>query len=180
MTLRVTPAPLSGLIVLESVPHQDERGGFARLWCRDALAELGFESLPVQANLSTNRARHTLRGLHWQEAPAGEAKIVRCLRGAIWDVAVDIRPASPTFRRWHAEELSAANGRALAIPEGFAHGFLTLTEDAEVLYLMGAAYAPALARGARWDDPAFGIAWPAAPSVIGARDLAFPPFGGGG
>lgn len=179
MSLGVTATPLPGLLVLESAPHLDDRGGFARLYCRDTLARAGFAAEIVQVNLSTNRARHTLRGLHWQEAPAAEAKIVRCLQGAVWDVAVDIRPASPTFRRWHAEELSAANGRALAIPEGFAHGFLTLTEGAEVLYLMGAAHAPALARGARWDDPAFAIAWPAAPAVIAPRDLAFPAFGAG-
>jgi len=177
MTLRVTPTPLAGLLLVESAPHGDERGSFARLWCRDTLAAAGFDAVPVQANLSANRARHTLRGLHWQAAPAEEAKVVRCLSGAIWDVAVDIRPASPTFRRWHAEELSAANGRALAIPRGFAHGFLTLTDDAEVLYLMGAPHVPALARGARFDDPAFAIAWPATPAVIGPRDLAFPAFG---
>jgi dTDP-4-dehydrorhamnose 3,5-epimerase len=177
MSLSVAPTALAGLLVLESAPHADERGSFARLWCRDTLAAAGFDALPVQANLSTNRARHTLRGLHWQDAPAEEAKIVRCLRGAIWDVAVDIRPASPTFRRWHAEALTAENGRALAIPPGFAHGFLTLAEESEVLYLMGAPYVPDLARGARWDDPAFAIAWPARPAVIGPRDLAFPAFG---
>jgi len=180
MSLSAKPTPLPGLLLLESAPHRDERGGFSRLWCRETLAAMGFGAPVVQANLSTNRARHTLRGLHWQDAPAAEAKIVRCLSGAIWDVAVDIRPESPTFRLWHAEELSASNGRALAIPEGFAHGFLTLTDDAEVLYLMGAPYVPALARGARFDDPAFAIAWPAPPAVVSPRDQSFPPFGSGG
>lgn len=179
MSLRAAPTKLPGLLVLDGAPHEDARGGFVRLWCRETLRAAGFDWPVVQANLSTNRARHTLRGLHWQAAPAEEAKVVRCLQGAVWDVAVDIRPESPTFRRWHAEELSAANGRALAIPPGFAHGFLTLAEASDVLYLMGAPYAPALARGARWDDPAFAIAWPAAPAVIGPRDLGFPPFGNG-
>ncbi|WP_291297148.1 dTDP-4-dehydrorhamnose 3,5-epimerase family protein [Elioraea sp.] len=177
MTLAISPTPLPGLLLLHSIAQQDERGGFARLHCAEAMAEAGFRMTVQQTNLSTNPRRHTLRGLHWQDAPAAEAKIVRCVAGSVWDVAVDLRPASPTFRRWYAEELSAANGRALAIPEGFAHGFITLTGDAAVLYLMGARYAAALARGARYDDPAFAIAWPAAPALIGARDLTFPPFG---
>lgn len=177
MSLTVSPTTLPGLLLLHSVTQADERGGFARLHCAAALAEAGFAMTVRQTNLSTNPARHTLRGLHWQDAPAAEAKVVRCIAGSIWDVAVDLRPGSPTFRRWHAEELSADNGRALAIPEGFAHGFLTLSHDAAVLYLMGSPYAAALARGARYDDPAFGIAWPAPPALIGPRDLAFPRFG---
>jgi dTDP-4-dehydrorhamnose 3,5-epimerase len=177
MSLSLSPTPLAGLLLLQSIAQQDERGGFARLHCAEALAEAGFAMTVRQTNLSTNPRRHTLRGLHWQDAPAAEAKVVRCIAGCVWDVAVDLRPGSPTFRRWHAEELSATNGRALAIPEGFAHGFLTLADDAAVLYLMGTGYAAALARGARFDDPAFGITWPAPPAVIGARDLAFPPFG---
>lgn len=176
MSLTIRPTALDGLLVLESATLRDERGGFARLFCAEALAAAGFDPAVAQANLSTNARRHTLRGLHWQDEPAGEAKIVRCLAGALWDVAVDIRPASATFRQWHAEELTPGNGRALAIPRGFAHGFLTLADDTSMLYLMGASYRAELARGARYDDPAFGIAWPAAPAVIGARDLAFPPF----
>jgi dTDP-4-dehydrorhamnose 3,5-epimerase len=177
MSLAVSPTPLPGLLLLHSIAQQDERGSFARLHCAEALAEGGFSMTVQQTNLSTNPQRHTLRGLHWQDAPAAEAKVVRCIAGSVWDVAVDLRPSSPTFRRWHAEELSAANGRALAIPVGFAHGFLTLSDDAAILYLMGARYAAAMARGARYDDPAFGITWPAPPAVIGGRDLAFPPFG---
>jgi dTDP-4-dehydrorhamnose 3,5-epimerase len=176
MSLGVSTTPLAGLLVLESVPQADERGGFARLWCAATLARAGFSEIPVQANLSTNPRRHTLRGLHWQDEPAAEAKIVRCLSGRIWDVAVDLRLESGTYCRWHGEELSAENGRALAIPRGFAHGFITLADDAAVLYLMGAPHAPALARGARYDDPAFAISWPAAPALVGARDLGFPPF----
>ncbi len=176
MSLAIAPTPLPGLLLMHAVPQRDERGGFARLHCAEAMAEAGLPMTVRQTNLSTNDRRHTLRGLHWQDAPAAEAKIVRCITGRIWDVAVDLRPGSPTFCRWHAEELSPQNGRALAIPEGFAHGFLTLEDDSSVLYLMGAAYASALARGARYDDPAFGIAWPAPPAVIGPRDLAFPPF----
>lgn len=179
MSLTVSPAPLEGLLLLESAPHRDDRGGFARLYCAGVLAAAGFGSGIVQVNLSTNAKRHTLRGLHWQEGAAAEPKIVRCLAGRLWDVAVDLRPRSPSFRRWHAEELTPENGRALAIPAGFAHGFLTLDDDTSLLYLMGAPHAPALARGARFDDPAFAIAWPAPPAVIGARDLAFPPFGEG-
>jgi dTDP-4-dehydrorhamnose 3,5-epimerase len=177
MSLTVHPTALDGLLVLESAAQGDERGGFARLFCAGTLAAAGFDPAIAQANLSTNPRRHTLRGLHWQDEPAGEAKIVRCLAGAMWDVAVDIRPGSATFRQWHAEELTPGNGRALAIPRGFAHGFLTLADDTAILYLMGAPYVPDLARGARYDDPAFAIAWPAAPSVIGPRDLAFPAFG---
>jgi dTDP-4-dehydrorhamnose 3,5-epimerase len=180
MSLAIRPTSLAGLLVLESAMAGDARGGFARLFCAEALAAAGFEPQVAQANLSTNTRRHTLRGLHWQDEPAGEAKIVRCLTGALWDVAVDLRPGSPTFRHWHAEELTPANGRALAIPRGFAHGFLTLADETSVLYLMGAAYDPSRARGARYDDPAFAIAWPAPPAVIGPRDLAFPPFGAAG
>jgi len=176
MNLTIRPTVLDGLLVLESETLGDERGGFARLFCAGSLAAAGFDPDVMQANLSTNTRRHTLRGLHWQDEPAAEAKIVRCLAGALWDVAVDIRPGSATFRHWHAEELTPANGRALAIPRGFAHGFLTLADDTSILYLMGAPYVPDLARGARYDDPAFAIAWPAPPAVIGARDLAFPPF----
>lgn len=177
MRLTIRPTALDGLLVLESATLRDERGGFARLFCAETLAAAGFDPAVAQANLSTNTRRHTLRGLHWQDEPAGEAKIVRCLTGALWDVAVDIRPGSATFGQWHAEELTPGNGRALAIPRGFAHGFLTLADDTSILYLMGAPYVSALARGARFDDPAFAIAWPAAPAVIGARDLAFPAFG---
>lgn len=177
MSLTVRETPLAGLLVLDSATQRDERGSFARLFCAATLAAARFDPAVAQANLSTNARRHTLRGLHWQEEPAGEAKIVRCIAGALWDVAVDLRPESATFRRWHAEELTPENGRALAIPRGFAHGFITLADDTAVLYLMGAPYDAALARGARYDDPAFGIAWPAAPAVIGPRDLAFPPFG---
>jgi dTDP-4-dehydrorhamnose 3,5-epimerase len=177
MSLSVRQTALPGLLVLESAMQRDERGGFTRLFCAETLAAAGFDPAVAQANLSTNARRHTLRGLHWQDEPAGEAKIVRCLAGALWDVAVDLRPDSPTFRRWHAEELTPANGRALAVPRGFAHGFITLADDTAVLYLMGSPYVPALARGARYDDPAFAIAWPAEPAVIGVRDLAFPRFG---
>lgn len=176
MSLGLHPTPIDGLLVIESTTRHDDRGGFARLFCAETVAAAGFEPQVSQVNLSTNARRHTLRGLHWQDAPVGEAKIVRCLAGAVWDVAVDLRPSSPTFRQWHAEVLTPDNGRALAIPRGFAHGFLTLADDTALLYLMGAPYSAELARGARYDDPAFGIAWPAAPAVIGARDLAFPPF----
>jgi dTDP-4-dehydrorhamnose 3,5-epimerase len=168
------PTPLAGLMVARTTPAGDARGDFARLWCGDEFRAAGLAFTPLQLSLSRNPARHTLRGLHWQEAPHGETKLVRAVRGAVFDVAVDLRAGSTTCRHWYGQELDAAGMAALLIPPGFAHGFLTLTDDAEVLYLIDTAHAPAAARGCRYDDPALGIAWPAAPAVIGARDLAWP------
>lgn len=170
----VEPTPLAGLAVVRTVPAADARGDFARLWCAAELAAAGIDFAPVQMSLSRNPARHTLRGLHWQQAPHAEAKLVRVLRGAVFDVAVDLRPGSASYHRWFGIELDAGGMAALFIPPGFAHGFLTLTEDAELLYLIDAFHAPGAARGCRFDDPALAIAWPAAPAVIGPRDLAWP------
>lgn len=172
--MRLSPTPISGVFEVDSPEHSDERGGFRRAWCADSFAAAGVAFAPVQASLSTNPHAHTLRGLHWQDAPHGEAKLVRCVAGAVWDVAVDLRARSPTFRCWHAVRLDAADGRALFLPPGVAHGFLSLTEGAVVSYLIeGAHHAPA-ARGARWDDPALGIDWPAAPAVMSDRDRSWP------
>ncbi len=172
--MRVEREGPEGLAVLRWDVSTDERGSFARLFCRDDLAAAGVDFMPVQANLSRNSGRHTLRGLHFQTAPHGEPKIVTCLRGAVWDVAVDIRPGSPTFGRWRGFELTADSATALHIPAGFAQGFLTLAPDSELLYLMGAPYRAAAGAGIRWDDPQLAIAWPAMPALVSPRDAALP------
>jgi dTDP-4-dehydrorhamnose 3,5-epimerase len=172
MIFRTTP--LSGARVVELEPHVDPRGLFARSFCEREFAAHGLATRYPQANVSWNRKAHTLRGLHWQAAPHAEAKLVRCTSGAIHDVIVDLRRGSPTCLRWFAIELSAANRKALYVPEGFAHGFLTLTEESEVSYWMSESFAPEASRGLRFDDPLLAIDWPARPSVISERDLAFP------
>jgi dTDP-4-dehydrorhamnose 3,5-epimerase len=168
------PTPLAGLLVVRTMPAGDARGDFARLWCGEEFRAAGVAFAPLQMSLSRNPAHHTLRGMHWQAAPHGETKLVRAQRGVVFDVAVDLRPDSATYRGWFGLELDAAGLAALLIPPGFAHGFLTLSDDAEVLYLIDTLYAPASARGFRFDDPAIGIAWPAAPAVIGDKDLRWP------
>lgn len=176
--MRFTPTELSGACLVDLARHEDERGWFARSFCTEEFAAHGLPVSFPQHNVSFNRRRGTIRGLHYQTAPFEEPKVVRCVRGAILDVIVDIRPGSATFRRWISAELDAGNGRALYIPPGFAHGFQTLAYDSEVLYLMGERYAPGHAAGIRYDDPAIGIVWPLPPAVISERDLAFPPFDG--
>ncbi len=172
------PTKLPGVYVIEPERREDERGFFARVWCRDELAAHGLNPDLSQCSISFNRRRGTLRGMHWQAAPHAEAKLVRCTQGAIYDVALDLRPDSPTYRQWVGAELSAANRHALYIPEGCAHGFQTLTDDSEVLYLISTPYHADAARGARWDDPAFGIEWPAAAErVIAPRDRSWPVWG---
>ncbi|TCZ51088.1 dTDP-4-dehydrorhamnose 3,5-epimerase family protein [Roseicella aquatilis] len=175
MRFRATALP--GLVEVLAEPAADARGRFLRTWCAEEFAAAGLGFRPHQVSLSENRARHTLRGLHWQARPAGECKLVRCLRGAVFDVAVDLRPDSPAYRRWVGVELRAEAHNALLIPAGFAHGFLTLTENAWLEYMIDAPYRPEAARGARWNDPAFGIAWPAAPAVISERDATWPDHG---
>lgn len=177
--MQLHPTPLPQVVRVESPAHTDIRGSFRRSWCADSFAAAGLDFVPRQASLSTNPHRHTLRGMHWQAAPAAEQKLVRCVAGAVWDVALDLRPDSPTFRRWHAEDLSAENGRALFLPRGVAHGFLSLTADAVVEYLIDAPFTPEAARGARWNDPAFGIDWPAQPALISDRDRDWPDFPNG-
>ena len=171
MILRETPLP--GLYEVETTPHRDGRGAFARAFCADTFRAAGVDFLPVQANLSTNSAALTLRGLHFQPAPHAEAKLVRAVQGRAFDVAVDLRPG-PTRGKWHAVELSAAAMNALFIPEGFAHGFLTLEAGTTLFYQMAPAHVPGHGRGIRWDDPAIGIRWPAAPAVISDADRAQP------
>jgi dTDP-4-dehydrorhamnose 3,5-epimerase len=167
---------IAGAFVIDLERRADERGFFARTFCQDELAARGLNPTIAQENVSYNARRGTLRGLHFQRDPHGETKIVRCTRGGIYDVIVDLRPAGATYKRWLARELTDENRRALYVPVGFAHGFLTLTDDTEVLYLMGTRYAAAAATGYRWNDPAFAIAWPFAPSIVSASDLALPAF----
>ena len=167
---------IPGCFLIEPEPRYDERGAFARLFCTEEFAAQGIDFVPAQINRSHNIARHTLRGLHFQDPPHAEAKLVGVSKGAIFDVAVDLRPDSPAFRRWCAFELDAASGRQVYIPEGCAHGFLTLGPGSEVSYVMGRHHVPGQAKGYRYDDPAFAITWPAAPDVIGQADLAWPAF----
>jgi dTDP-4-dehydrorhamnose 3,5-epimerase len=174
--VRLLDRPLPGMLVLEAEPRADERGWFQRCFCRAELAALGVDAAVEQVNLSRSERRRTLRGLHYQAAPGAEAKIVTCLEGAVHDVVLDLRSRSPTFGRHAAVQLSPANRRILVVPAGCAHGFLTLAAGTQMLYLVTAAYDPALDRGVRWDDPAFAIPWPAAPEVISPRDAALPGF----
>lgn len=172
--MRVEPQEPEGLALLRWDVSTDERGSFGRLFCREDLAAVGIDFQPVQANLSRNPVRHTLRGLHFQIAPHGEPKIVACLRGAVWDVAVDIRKDSPTFGQWRGFELTASGETALHIPAGFAQGFITLAPDSDLLYLMGRSYKPAAGAGICWNDPELAIAWPSVPALISPRDAALP------
>ncbi len=173
--MQFVPTKLAGAFVVEPEPRGDERGFFARTFCRDEFAARGLNTTWVQCNVSFNRRAGTLRGLHWQADPHPEVKLVRCTAGAAFDVIVDLRPGSPTYRQWVAVELSADNRKAVYIPAGFAHGFQTLADGTELFYQMSEFYYPELARGARWDDPALGIEWPACGHrVVAPRDLAFP------
>jgi dTDP-4-dehydrorhamnose 3,5-epimerase len=168
------PTRIEGVWTLEPERRADARGFFARTWCAAEMAERGLDARLSQASISFNARAGTLRGLHYQAAPDGEAKVVRCTAGAIHDVALDLRPGSPTRGHWTAVELSAENRRALYIPEGVAHGFQSLVDGAEVLYLISVPQAPESARGVRWNDPAFGIEWPLPVSEISARDASYP------
>lgn len=172
--MHIERTDLSGVFLVEIEPHVDERGAFARVFCEREFAAAGLSTRFPQCNLSINSRRGTLRGMHYNVAPYGEAKLVRCVRGAIHDVVVDLRADSPTRLKWLGIELSADNRRSLYIPPGFAHGFLTLADDTDVYYHMGEFYRPEAARGFRWDDPSVGIAWPNPPTVMSAADRAYP------
>jgi dTDP-4-dehydrorhamnose 3,5-epimerase len=171
-----TPLPGAWIVELDVLP--DDRGWFARTYDAEDFVAHGLDPAVVQCNASFNTRRGTLRGMHYQADPHGEAKLVRCVRGAIFDVAVDLRADSAAYCSWHGVELSAENRRAFYMPAGLAHGFQTLTDNAEVLYQMGALYVPGAGRGVRWDDPAFAIHWPAPDGerVISERDRSFPDF----
>lgn len=166
--------PLEGARMIELEKRGDERGFFARYFCEREFAVAGLETRFVQINNSLSARKGTLRGLHYQLPPAAEVKVVRCMRGALWDVIVDLRPDSPTFKKWFGRELTADNRLMMYVPRGFAHAILTLTDDAEALYLVSAFYAPELERGLRWNDPAIAIEWPIGPVEISAKDAKWP------
>jgi len=164
---------LKGAWLVDLQRINDERGFFARSFCQEEFAALGLKTGVAQCNISFNRLKGTLRGMHFQLPPKAEAKLVRCTRGAIHDVIIDLRPASVTYCQWISVELTGANHRALYIPEGFAHGFQTLEDDSEVFYQMYEFFAPQYASGVRWDDPAFGIEWPLTNPIISEKDLSY-------
>jgi dTDP-4-dehydrorhamnose 3,5-epimerase len=172
--MRFLATVLPGVHVLEQERHEDARGFFARTWCARELSEKGLDGSLCQTSVSFNHRRGTLRGLHYQAVPHAEVKVVRCARGALFDVAVDVRPDSPSFRKWVGVELTADNGRALYIPKGFAHGFYTLADATEVEYLISTEYRPEAARGLRYDDGYFQVVWPGPVSVIADRDRDYP------
>ncbi len=176
--MKFQESPLAGAYTIEMERLEDERGFFARSFCAEEFAARGLTVVMPQSSVSFNARRGTLRGLHYQAEPHAEDKLVRCTAGAIYDVIVDLRPDSASVRRWFGVELSAANHRSLFIPKGLAHGFLTLRDDTEVLYMISVPHAPGFERGVRWNDPAIGISWPAAPSIVSARDAAHPLLGG--
>ena len=167
---------LPGVIEIHLDPHSDDRGFFARSWCREEFAARGLNAALVQCNISFNLRKGTLRGMHLQAPPHAEAKLVRCTQGAIYDVVLDLRTSSPAYRKWIAVVLSAANRHMVYIPEGCAHGFLTLEDETEIFYQMSEFYDAKSARGVRWNDPAFQISWPEKVEVISERDAAHPDF----
>jgi dTDP-4-dehydrorhamnose 3,5-epimerase len=177
--MRFSPTAIAGVVLVAWDARGDERGSFARLHCPVEFALAGHPFTPAQTSLSRNPTAGTLRGLHHQPAPHAETKLVRAVRGRVFDVAVDLRPDSPTWRRWTGVELSADNGLALLIPEGVAHGFLTLEPDTDVLYQISPAFEPGHEAGVRWDDPAFGVAWPRPPVLISERDATYPDYPAG-
>jgi dTDP-4-dehydrorhamnose 3,5-epimerase len=174
--MRFSQTELCGAWLIEPVPARDHRGFFARTFCVREYEERGLTTRFVQHNTSYSVAKGTLRGMHFQRAPHGEVKVVSCLKGAIWDVIVDLRPESPTYRRWQGFELTADNYRQLYIPEGFVHGFQSLCDDAEVGYLISQFYEPMAAGGVRFDDPALAIDWPLPLTVISEKDRSWPDF----
>jgi len=170
------PTALDGAFIVEQDRRHDDRGYFARTWCQREFEEMGLNTSLVQCSVSHSLRRQTLRGMHWQAPPHGEVKIVRCTRGVIWDVIIDLRPESPTYMRHVGIELSEESGRALYIPEGMAHGFLTLADNSDVFYQMSEFHQPAFARGVRWNDPAFEIEWPVRIPILHPRDATYPNY----
>lgn len=174
MTFKVTAIPSVWLIDLD--PHHDDRGFFARAWCSEKAVARGLNPVCSQCSLSFNRLRGTLRGMHWQSSPHAEAKWIRCVQGAAWDVALDLRPDSPAYGTWIGTTLNARNRRMIYIPEGVAHGFQTLEDDTELFYQMSAPYVSSHACGARWNDPSFGIKWPLGNPILSAKDRGYKDF----
>lgn len=171
-----TQGPLQGPTIIDLEKHQDDRGFFARAYCQREFAEQGLAQDMVQTNVSFSAKRGTLRGMHYQKPPHQEAKLVRCTRGALYDVVVDVRPDSDTYGQWMGVELSADTHRMFYVPEGFAHGFLTLADETEVTYQVSEFYTPEAEEGLRYDDPALGIEWPISVQVISEKDRSWPPF----
>ncbi len=171
--------PLRGAYVIDLDKREDERGFFARFYCTSEFAKLGLESDFIQVNNSLSVKQGTLRGLHYQVAPREEAKLVRCIRGALWDVILDLRPDSETFGKWYGQELTADNRRMMYVPKGFGHGFVTLEDNTEALYMVSEVYSSTHERGIRWNDPRFKIEWPFQPIVISDKDKEHPNFNSG-
>ena len=172
--MRFMETGIVGAKVIDPTPYQDDRGRFLRAWCVREFAEHGLDFLPVQANLGFSNTRGTVRGMHFQEAPAIEAKLVRCTRGAIFDALVDLRPESPSYGEWYGVELSAENARMLYVPPNCAHGYQTLEEATELYYMTSAFYTPSATRGVRFDDTAFGIQWPLVATLVSEQDRNWP------
>lgn len=174
--MRFSAAPIAGVWVIDPDFRQDERGRFFRAWCSQEMEQHGIRFHPLQANMGFSLLRGTTRGMHFQVEPAPEAKLVRCTRGSMFDVALDLRPDSPTRGRWFGTELTAENGRMLFVPEGCGHGYQTLEDGTEMHYMTSQVYTPSAARGARFDDPAFGIDWPLAATAVSEQDRQWPLF----
>ncbi len=174
--MKFVALPVEGAFLVELEKNEDERGFFARSWCKNEFEAAGLNGNFAQCNISFNKKKNTLRSMHYQSAPYEEAKLVRCTMGAIYDVIIDLRPSSATFKKWYATELSAKNHKMLYIPKGFAHGYLTLEDNSEVFYQMSEFYHPECSKGLLWNDSAFRIKWPKGKKVITARDLEYPNF----
>jgi dTDP-4-dehydrorhamnose 3,5-epimerase len=177
--MKFIPTLLNGAYIIVPEFHEDERGAFARTFCQKEFREHGLRDCIVQCNISFNKKKGTLRGMHYQTAPHEEAKLVRCTAGAIYDVIVDLRQTSPTYRKWTSVELTAANRLALYVPEGFAHGFQTLCDDSEVFYQMSEFYHPECAGGFRWNDPKFDIQWPISTLITSISDRDYADYSDG-
>ncbi|MFG1275644.1 dTDP-4-dehydrorhamnose 3,5-epimerase [Xanthobacter flavus] len=167
-----TPTPLDGVYLVGLQPRQDDRGFFSRVFCSAEFGNQGLQTTFAQFNTSYTKHRHTLRGMHYQLAPSAEVKVIKCIAGALFDVVLDLRPESETFGRWFGAELSAANRLMIYVPKGCAHGFMSLTDDVEMLYFVSDPYNGSRERSVRWNDPAFGIEWPAEPAQISEKDAA--------
>ena len=178
--MHFTETAIAGAWVIDPSPHQDHRGRFLRAWCAREFSEHGVDFVPVQANLAFSIVKGTIRGMHLQVAPAIEAKLVRCTRGAVYDVVLDLRPGSATYRQWRGVELSAANGRMLYVPENCAHGCQSLEDTTDIYYMASEFFTPDAARGVRFDDPAFAIRWPLAPTLVSDQDRRWPLVAVGG
>ena len=174
--MRFSELPIIGAWRIEVEPHADNRGEFARTFCAEEFAQHGLATVMCQTSVSSNHKRGTLRGMHLRAERDGEAKLIRCTRGKVYDVVLDLRPASKSFKKWAAVELSEDKGNAIYIPPGCAHGFITLTDDAQLFYMMSAPFKAGAEHGVRWDDPAFAISWPLAPIVISDRDAQYPNY----